>query len=192
MRRITTDQFLLKMALKTLYHGTCVENLGSIKQYGLLPQAGAFVSEMYGLDYAEEDLPELVFAADKSRLKAAVTAMYVAVARSLGKGVMGMHDLSPLDIRSHGAIVVVKGEPGGGEPPEGWEHRPADREEYTWEMVNHTRNLHTVEPGDYYSEDQQPFSFVLTGPALIRFLYRNGFWTDAEKVQALKGMGGRQ
>jgi hypothetical protein len=144
---------------KTLYHGTVIDNLDSIRRGGLVGGVGDFVSSSYD-ELPEDELPELVFAADKQGVNTAVTAMVHHVGKKLNKS---LHDVNDNDIRNHGLLIVIK----NGDKHA--QHRPKDDENY------YGQHPHTVEPGDYYSEDM-PADVFLRGAVLLRFLRRLGVW----------------
>lgn len=144
---------------KTLYHGTSRSRAISImKDRHLIPGVGDFVSQMYD---EEPDIEELVFAADKQEISKAVTAMISAIEHDLGKG---FHDITEDEIQRFGAIVMIKG------GDDYFDHREEDDENYWGEHPP------TVEPGDYFSRDNQGVDYMLTGKKLIRFLKKMGFW----------------
>jgi len=171
-----------KIADRSLYHGTIIDHAPSIGEIGLFPSVGQFVQDAYGSEYAaagldiEEVCAELSFATDKENLGSAVNAMLHHIREKLGKS--WGEGVSVNDIRNHGMLVKIKGCPGSTEPPSGWEQRP---EEYDvgWEMQAEERGLHSVEPGDYYTEyptggAEKEYIELITGSALIRFLQRKG------------------
>ena len=171
-----------KRAEITLYHGTIIDHADSISKIGLMPGIGDFVSDAYageydeaGIPFNEENIAELSFATDKQNIGNALTAMKQHIAKKLNKG---FHDVTPIDVRNHGMIVKIKGSPGEAVPPDSWEQRPEDYD-MAWEMEAEDRKLHTVEPGDYYSEYstgnvESGDIELLTGSALMRFLSRRG------------------
>jgi hypothetical protein len=149
---------------RTLYHGTVVDNEGSIRRNGLIGQVGSFVEDAYGGSLEEGmDAPELVFAADKAGLNSSLTAMIHHIAVKLGKD---FHDVTDTDILNHGLLVIMKDQEAGSY---GVMHRPEEDENY--------RGKHPsfVEPGDYYAEDFTPDQFV-KGRALLRLLQRYRVW----------------
>jgi len=171
----------IKIAEKTLYHGTIIDHAPSIKEVGLIPSIGQFVQNAYGGEYAaagldiEDVCAELSFATDKENLENAVTAMIHHITKKLNKE---WGSVTTNDIRNHGMLVKIKGCPGPAEPPSPWEQRP---EEYDmeWEMEAEERGLHSVEPGDYYTEHptggiDNGYIELITGSALIRFLNKKG------------------
>ncbi len=142
------------IAERTLYHGTVIDNLDSIKNNNLQGSAGDFVRHAYD-DIS--DLPELVFAADKQKISSAVTAMVHHIGVKLKKD---FHDVNDNDILNHGLIVVVK-----------------DGDSYSKRRGEDDYEDHpaTVEPGDYYA-DQMDADGFLRGRVLIRLLRRLGEW----------------
>lgn len=166
-----------KRAEKSLYHGTINDHADSIRQFGLEPALGNFVSDAYGGDYDdagvsfEDNVAELTYATDKENLGKAVTAMTHHIAKKLNKD---FHKVTDIDIRNHGMIVKVKGSPGAAVPPEPFEQRPEDYD-LDWDMMSAERNLYAVEPLDYYSEEETAPEDIelITGSALMRFLGHN-------------------
>ena len=150
---------------KTLYHGTIIDNVRSIERYGLIPSVGKFVQDAYdmsgyGEDINEDDyLKELVFATDKTQLDKAVTAITAQVAQKLGKN---FHDVTDSEFLRNGALVVIK----DGEQVMSHKDDDNDREEHPY----------TVEPGDYYSEENIGVDFVLTGNKMVNVLKRYDLW----------------
>ena len=152
---------------KTLYHGTIIDNLDSIRHSGLVGSVGKFTSNAYD-EIPEEELPEIVFAADKGHVKNALTAMTAQIGHKLNKT---MHDVTDNDIRNHGLLVITKN------GDEYATHRPEDDENYYGQYPP------TVEPSDYYAEDLPTHGFI-KGSALLRVLRRLGvfprdwMWAD--------------
>ena len=163
--------YKVKVAEVTLYHGTSINNYDSIKQLGLIPMKGDFVSDAYSEhEAAGIELPELVFAADKGKLTSAVTAMIMAISRMLGK--RGYHSVSLNDIRNYGILAIMKGNPGAKVPPSPFNHREEDDKD--WNDGMYDNDFPTVEPSDYFSEDVVKPDIILMGNKLIDFLTRNG------------------
>lgn len=147
----------IKLAERTLYHGTVNDNIDSIMKFGLLGGTGSFVQNAYG-DYSD-DLPDLSFAADKEGIDKAVTAMVHHIGQKLNKD---FHDVNDNDIRNHGVLFIIK-----------------DGDDFTFQRpykdTPYDNHPMTVEPGDYYSEDI-PVTNYLTGSALLRHLRNLGAW----------------
>ena len=184
---------LLKLATpKTLYHGTSIDKYDSIKELGLIPMTGDFVSDSYAGEYEsvgqDFDPIDLVFAADKKELRKAVTAMEYSIMKFLNKKWIG--DVTPLDVRNYGVIVVIK----RGE--EDFQHRPREESGPFGDWQGETDNLYpAVEPGDYFSEENVGVTYILTGNKLVDFLKRNNQWNfsnsnkwDEEKRKQLQTM----
>jgi hypothetical protein len=142
----------------TLYHGTTVDNEASIKQFGLMGGVGSFVEQAYG-GYKEE-LPDIVFAADKQGLGKAVGAMAHHIGKKLGKY---MNEVTDNDILNQGLLVVIH------DIADDIEQRPRGDKNYYGQYPP------SVEPGDYFSEKLRPDKFV-KGRALLRLLERYGEW----------------
>jgi hypothetical protein len=154
---------------RTLYHGTLRDHAASIDRYGIWPSAGAFVEEMYGGEVPEDDMPELLFMADKAGIEKAASAMAFQIYKKLGLG--WTSDVTEQHVRNHGALCIIKDvEPG--------------QVQYRGEDDDGDHPV-TVEPGDYYDEDGVEVDTILTGPALVRYLRRFGVNFDDE------GPGGR-
>lgn len=145
---------------KTLYHGTIIDNVPSIKAIGLIPMSGNFVSNAYDEVDADE-LPDLVFATDKKRLSKAVSAATAQVGFKLGKG---FHDVTDEDFINNAAILKI--EDGDLNFDYSSNNRDFDREEHPY----------TVEPGDYYSRHSIRPDDILTGKSMIKLLSRYGLW----------------
>jgi len=152
---------------KTLYHGTVVDNLNDIKRFGLVAGwhnddgPGDFVQHYYG-DYAPEDMSQVrqgIFMADKKSLHKAVTAMEFHVAKKMNKDT---GDVSDIDIRNHGLIVIIKDEDDY--------HKPYDPNNY--EDENH--DMFGIEDGDYAAENESG-DLYLRGSKLLKFLQMNGY-----------------
>jgi hypothetical protein len=158
---------------RTLYHGTSKDHANSIDKYGIWPSAGSFVEEMYGGEIPEEDVPELVFMADKDGLEKAVNAMMFQIYKKLGK--RWLNEVTTNDIRNHGALCVIKDVEDGDYEHRSDEDDPSDYREYP----------STVEPGDYYSEGTVRVDTILTGPALIRYLRRFGLAIDDDDQKSM-------
>lgn len=152
---------------KTLYHGTVIDNIDSIRKYGLLPSVGKFVKDAYesdiiGCDGNPDDyLKELVFATDKQQLDRAVTAITAQIGLKLNKG---FHDVTDDEFIKHGMLAIIK------DGDFVMERRP-DSDDRDWREYPHT-----VEPGDYYSDDYIGVDIILTGNNMIRVLKRYGVW----------------
>lgn len=152
---------------KTLYHGTLIDNASDIEQFGLIPSVGEFVKNAYDMSgYSDEGeeidpddyLQDLVFATDKEQLDKAVTAITAQIAHKFNKG---FHDVTSQEFIRNGALVIIK------DGDSAMTHRNSDQDE---------THPHTVEPGDYYSENHIPVDYVLTGNKMIAILKRYGVW----------------
>ena len=155
---------------RTLYHGTSIDNYDSIKNVGLIPDVGNFVSDSYGGEYeaagVEFDPTPLVYATDKEDLDKAVTAMKNSVAKMLKKDWLG--DVTENELRSYGMLVVVK------EGEDYFERRPWEETGPLKDWQGETDNMYpAVEPGDYYSEENIDSTYVLIGNKMIKFLKKN-------------------
>lgn len=75
-----SKEILLENTPRTLYHGTLRKFIPSIMSIGLVPDIGEFTRQAYE-EYEEAgiELPELVFAADKTGLRACVSAIIGAL-----------------------------------------------------------------------------------------------------------------
>lgn len=176
---IKLAQLFEKMSSKTLYHGTCIKNIPGIKQHGLIPQVGPWVSDSYGCEVdldedsenyrglSDEQRPkfEIIFATDKDELSKALGGTIAAIAGSLGKS---FHDVTDEEIRALGAIVIMY------DAEESWENKPKEDPHGQWEYNN--PGYITVEPGDYFSEEGRSIDRVLTGEPMIRLLRQYGVW----------------
>lgn len=157
---------------RTLYHGTSINNYNSIKEFGLLPQTGDFVTDAYSGEYeaagVDFDPVEVTFATDKDELSKAVTAMKFAVSKMLGRN---YHDVTSHELKAYGMLVILR----GGE--EYMEKRPVEEEGPWGDWQGETGNRYpTVEPGDYYSEEAQGPVEILVGNKMVEFLRKKGVW----------------
>lgn len=148
---------------KTLYHGTIITNLPSIEKYGLLPTIGSFVADMYSgavdgdiMDYLEE----LLYAADKKRLKASKTAIIHYISKHLNKS---FHSVTDEDFERYGALVVIK----NGEDYFKF-HSEKDYE--------YGRAPLGVEVGDYYTKEEIIPDYILTGKKMTKFFRKFGLF----------------
>lgn len=154
---------------KTLYHGTIVDNIQSIKENGLIPTIGEFVKQAYlgSVDGNIDDYLEAVlYATDKKNIEKAFTAIVMQVGIKLGK--TGYHSVTTNDIRNHGALVILK-------------NAEKEFDFYSREdsdMGN--RNVpFGVEQNDYFTTDAEILpDIILTGNKLVRFFKQKGFNLD--------------
>lgn len=158
----TTNSTMYSEAELSLYHGTCISNFESIKNNGLIPQVGEFVSTMYD----EQDNANLVFLADKAGMDKCLVAMIRAISVYIGKA---FHEVTDDDIWKYGLLVKLKGSIGNTEVDV--EHRPNESSEI-WEMEN--QNLNSVEPGDYYSEQNLMPDEFITRDKMFKVFHRYG------------------
>lgn len=135
---------------RTLYHGTIIDNLDSIQSLGLQGNVGQFRKTMYN-ELPEEEIPEIVFTADKKHIKAATTAMISHIGNKLNKD---FHSVTDNDILNHGLLCVIK-----------------DGERYTQQHDGGEQHPYSAEPNDYYT-DQLHTDYFIKGRSLIRFLRR--------------------
>lgn len=162
-----------KKVSHTLYHGTIKDNEKSIRNYGLEPQVGRWVEEVFsGIELPEDegyDRHGLVFAADKHRLGMAVYAMIQHIAFKLNKDV---RDVDEKDIIAHGMLVIIK-------DGESYFHKRPD-DERLWdnlreEVYYETDNpLYAVEPNDWFSTEGAPADIILTGNKLLTYIKSKG------------------
>lgn len=159
---------------RTLYHGTTIDNAKQIAKEGLWPQTGNFTSQFYGEEFIGENddgedlynsikLEELIFATDKEDISKALTAMVAQIGIKLNKD---MHYVTDEEILRNGALIVIR--------EAGWEQRPKEDKNYRWEMEHEDGSYGHVEPGDYYSDRHESFSFILTGNKMMTILKRLG------------------
>jgi len=162
----------IKIASKTLYHGTSIDNYDSIKNLGLIPDVGNFVRDSYQDEYdhagVDFDPTPLVYATDKEDLGKAVTAMMNAVANMLGRN--WLNDITLDELKSYGMLVIIK------QGQDYFEQRPWEEEGQYGDWQYETDNQYpAVEPGDYYSEDTQEGQ-ILIGNKMVSFLTKQGLW----------------
>jgi len=149
-----------------LFHGTIIDNLKSIKDLGVFPDVGDFVSDAYDRDYEEDqgvEYEELVFAADWEGLETAVTAMVHHVAKKLDKT---FHAVTLRDVLEHGLLVAFHYQ------KEDWEHRETEDEDYYGEFPRQ------VEPGDWFSRATMVPDDYIYGNTLLMLLYDSGIMDE--------------
>lgn len=186
---------------RSLYHGTLIDHLDTIKRQGLQPGIGNFVQDAYGLDednnydqgdeepYSAEELgiEPAVFMADKQRMDRALTAIRHNVANKLG---IDFHDVTPQHVQSHGLLVKQPGEMGWSDDPtsdkhlqypyvfddnhtgEPWEEKPEWKDKSRYQ-----EHPYQAEPGDFYADNEavgpNGLQFI-HGPAMMRVFQRQG------------------
>lgn len=154
---------------KTLYHGTIVDNIESIRNNGLMPTIGEFVKQTYlgSVDGNIDDYLEAVlYATDKKNIEKAFTAIVMQVALKLGK--TGYYSVTTNDIRNHGALVILKN---AEEEFDFYSREDAD-------MGNRNVPL-GVERDDYFTTDAEILpDIILTGNKLVRFFKKKGLTLD--------------
>jgi len=141
---------------RTLYHGTTRNLAEKILRDGLQPRVGPLVEEAYGDD---ENLEPLVFSGDKTDLGRGV---YGAMLKAIEAEGHQTNDMA-LAIRNWGAVVVLK------EGEDSMYRRPEEDD-----GKDFTDYPTQVEPGDYYNDREMDPDYIITGPALVRWLTRNG------------------
>ena len=157
---------------RTLYHGTSIDNYDSIKDTGLVPDTGNFVSDAYSGEYyaagVKFDPVDVTYATDKDDLGKAITAMMYSVSNMLGKE---FHRLTLNELKNYGMLVIMK------EGEEYMERRPLEGTGPWGDWQGETDNRYpTVELGDYFSEENQGPVEILVGNKMVEFLTRNGSW----------------
>lgn len=143
-------EILVESTGRTLYHGTLRKNVPRILAQGLWPSVGAFTRQFYDDD---DDLRDLVFAADKPGLARCINAIM---------GWLRQDSIAPYleNILRYGALLIMK------QAGDHFTHRPEDhRRDY----VDHPSQ---VEPEDYYTDESVRIDGVLTGKKLLTFLQR--------------------
>lgn len=140
----------------TLYHGTSIDKLDSIKKFGLMPSIGDFVKDSYAgsvdgdvIDYLEE----LLFATDKKQLIKAKNAITYHISKLLGKK---FHSVTKEDFEKYGVLFVVKN---------GDEIFDLNTEEDIYYGLAPLG----VETNDYYTRDIVKPDYFLRGKKLINF-----------------------
>lgn len=156
---------------QTLYHGTSIEALKSIRVNGLEPQVGHFTRTAYDIvdDTPDEDedhycvsrdaIPDLVFAADRNGVSRCYSAMIHAISLVTGK-----RDHTAESIAQYGALLLIKNQ------ADDFSYRHNDDDDDD----GYEEHPETVEPGDYYSEQYVEISGVITGKRLVQWLTRHG------------------
>lgn len=157
---------------RTLYHGTVIDHLDSIRDYGLEGRLGDWVRDSYGAslpeEWDEEDVEEqlggVIFAAEKSELDKAGGAIRYHVGKKLNKSI---NDVSVDDIRRYGMLAIIREI--DVEDDEDWKRRPKHGKE-SW----YDEYPIAAEPGDWYLEDQVAYvDDILVGQKLVDFLRQN-------------------
>lgn len=130
---------------ETLYHGTLLKNVKSIKTHGLKPTVGKFTKGIYG-----KKAKPLVFAAPKSRARAVYCSLVSNIAHMIG------HAPSENEIEQHGAIAVIEADAG------------------KFQQHTKNRRKGSLEPSDHYSIECVKVDKFLTGKELVQWLKDNG------------------
>jgi hypothetical protein len=151
-----------------LYHATSIECVESIREHGLRPAFGRLTSTYHAsFAQSETDKIPLVFARESPVATPVLSALTFRVSLATGKwarpisGKPKLHNL-PLtdgDIARHGALVVIE--------------ETDAFEQHGWGMTLGAPPL-GVEIEDWYSYRTVPAADILTGDALLSFLYENG------------------
>ena len=144
---------------RSLYHGTVIDNLDSIRSFGLEPEIGDFVRSAYAGDYEAagvdiDDEEPGTFFADKKSLIGALGAMKHHIAKKLVKD---FHSITPIDIINHGLLLKVK---------------DADIPQY--DPYYHQPNTPGAEEGDYIAQERVRPDQYITGQGIIRLLRAAG------------------
>jgi hypothetical protein len=163
-----------KATSRTLYHGTSINNYSSIKNVGLVPDTGNFVTDSYAGEYeaagVEFDPVDVTYATDKDDLQRAVTAMEYAVMKMLNKQ---WGEVTPGELKNYGMLVIIK------EGEDEFEHRPEEETGPWGDWQGETDNRYpSVEPGDYFSESGAGPVQVLIGNKMEKFLRKFGVWPE--------------
>jgi len=171
-----------KAKSRTLYHGTSINNYDSIKQVGLVPDTGGFVSDSYAGEYeaagVEFDPVDVTYATDKGELQRAVNAMQHAVMKMLNKSNWG--EVTPNELKNYGMLVIIK------EGEDYFEHRPEEEEGPYGDWQGETDNRYpAVEPGDYYSEEGTRDVQILIGNKMEKFLRSHELWPIDNREELL-------
>lgn len=168
---------------KTLYHGTIIDNLDSIKRHGLVPgdieDQKSFVYDAYSSSFEDEDTFDQyvkdkeipVFLTDKEELDRAITAMKFHISKKLGLEHLGY--VTDNHIRNHGLLVIIR-------------NHSALRFNYKdHEMQDEFFGL---EDGDYFSQGEIATGF-LYGNKLVKFLNKLGHETIPDEKWRKKLQG---
>jgi len=165
---------------ETLYHGTSLDNLGSIKELGLSGELGDFVQDSYGMDMDDDELEGITFAADKNSISSAAGAIRYHVGKKLDKW---LSDVTEEDIKKYGMLVVIKDI----EKPKddkyfdykenddgGWHQRPNNQSDEGY----YSSYPPSVEPGDWFVQDGSGYDIILTGKKMMKVLRALGGLDD--------------
>jgi hypothetical protein len=183
MRKRIMEIFCEGMMLeRTLYHGTVIDHKKDIEELGLIPMVGDWVKRSYGtdIDFEDDDMfvnddrfddadsyYSVVFAADKNGIESALGGIRYHVGRKVGKGI---NEVSWLDIKNHGMLVIIDDE-------DGYERFVKHPRELSHDYDSEHRPPPQVEPDDYWTREHiGPSSIrrILVGSALIRYLNKFG------------------
>lgn len=162
-----------KLSKNDLYHGTTIDAAKEIDAGGIEPRIGNFVKKMYGEDAGDE----LVYLADKDRIKSAFTAIKEQVAQKLNKS---QHEVTAKDIEENGVLYAIK--------KHEYDHYRGTEEGLSRnsknEIVEETPT--GVEAGDWYTRDTVLPDKKVTGKALVSLFNENGvkLLSETSKVGA--------
>jgi hypothetical protein len=146
-----------------LYHGTLRDNIDAITENGLTAQVGEFVKHFYD---EEDDVDDLVFAADKNGLQKCVNGIAHLVWGKTGNRTFAF---TLEAMRQYGALCVIEADVSA------FSHRKDDMDDH---------HPYTVEPGDYYSRDDVMVDRIMVGDDLAQFLVQNGVFALSEDVES--------
>ena len=171
---------------RTLYHGTVIDNLDSIKRVGLVgadpEDQSSFVYQAYSgmFDNKKQyksymrDRSIPVFLSDKESLNKSLSAMKFHIGKKLKKD---LYSVTDMDIRNHGLLVIVK-------DTENYIDKAADDSYRTDDDYRFG-----VEPDDYYSDDGVSGDIFLYGSKLVNYLNQRGLEIVPDEKYAKKISG---
>jgi len=152
---------------RTLYHGTVIDNKESIEKYGFSGELGDFVKDSYGMEFDDDTLEGVTFAAQKDDMGKAEGAIRYHIGKKIGKSI---GEVTIEDIRRWGMLAVLKEIEEDDDYGDGWRRRPEN-----WEVEGYYDEYPpAVEPGDWFTENNVHVDHILTGQKLVDFLRRHG------------------
>ena len=170
---------------RMLYHGTIIDNVKSIKDIGLYPSVGAWVKDTYGTSYDMDDIPEVLFAADKEGIEGAMGGVIAQIGYKLGKS---YGDVTEDDVERYGALIKIEVEPDD-------ESDEYDEDEQGWVKAKEMGDMGyyesyppQVEKGDWFTTSPADAKQVITGRGIMKVLRRYGArdWFGGDKHKTIK------
>jgi hypothetical protein len=138
--------------MQKLYHGTLAQNLPSIREQGLMPQAGSWTAAFY------EKAPNLVYAVDEDRKGRLIAIITGQIARA---GLVHLPDTYTFenfkhDFAGHGAVIKF-----------------TSATFSCYEPFSELKHPPSVEQGDWYSSEPvsaDHIEQIITGTEMVEWL----------------------